>query len=56
MVCDSLLIILQLVYLCMQNAKNFVTHLSRRSGEVAGITLSAASMFDLTCGITIFCK
>ena len=39
-----------------KNLKDLVTHLSRRSGEVAGITLSAASMFDSTSGITIFCK
>lgn len=35
--------------------KLMLAHLSRRIGEVAGITLSAASMFDSTCGITIFC-
>ena len=36
--------------------KDLTTHLSRRIGEVARITLSAASMFDLTVGITVFCK
>jgi len=55
-VCDSSLNILQLLFLCVENLKDLVTHLSRRSGEVAGITLSAASMFDSTSGITIFCK
>ena len=32
------------------------THLSRRIGEVAGTTFSAASIYDSTAGITMFCK
>ena len=45
-------------YACQHciNLKDLAIYLSRRIGEVARITLSAASMFDLTAGITVFCK
>ena len=38
------------------NLKDLAIYLSRRIGEVARITLNAASMFDLTAGITVFCN